>query len=113
MQNGELQKVLKKVEALFKHQFAQTIELKSSETAAVTEKERGRKAQERERRREREEEERKASGGNERVNKALLQLANKSIVSPTRCQQYSPHVPTPPATPFTPSSYFLQWFTNC
>lgn len=48
MQNGELQKVLKKVEALFKHQFAQTIELKSSETATVTEKERERQAQERE-----------------------------------------------------------------
>lgn len=74
------------------------------------EKERERKAQERERRREREKEERKASGGSERVNNALLQLANKSIVSPTRCQQYSSFSP---ATPFTPSSYFLQWFTNC
>lgn len=44
MQNGELRKVLKKVEALFKHQFAQTIELKSSETATVTEREREREA---------------------------------------------------------------------
>lgn len=47
MQNGELQKVLKKVEALFKHQFAQTIELKWSESNSDRGRKRERKVQQR------------------------------------------------------------------